>query len=133
MSKFSNINNIRTGGNTPGSGAGYSATTTDIKYMGQDDDRILVPSANPPPCNGHGSYKCVLPTYRNKEIYSRNMHKKVTFSNIVQVQTYQIYNRLKPKPCRRPADHKDMIHIEEEEEEDSNYSNYTGPFNASVV
>lgn len=115
------LSNKDTGGNTPGSGSGYATTTTNKQYMGQEDDRILRPSANPPPCTRQGSYKCVLPTYRNKDIYNRSMYQKVTFSNIVQVQTDEIYNKLEPKPCRRPANHKDMIHIEEE---DSNYSNH---------
>lgn len=74
-----NINNRQDGPNTNGNGAGYAATTgtgagyatstKDFQDLGQEDDRkYIVPSANPPPCQEQGPYKCVLPTYNNKNI-----------------------------------------------------------------
>ena len=53
------------------------------------------------------------------------MHKKVSFSNIVRVQTYQVYNWNENKACTRQADHSDMIHIEEEEEDNIKHKTCT--------
>jgi len=107
--------------NTEGTGAGYA---TSVKYnigysnnSGQDDGKMehIRPSAKPPP------HKCVLPTYTNKDVHSSNLHKKVSFSNTVQVQKYKVFDWHEYKPCKRKAERSEMIYIyiyiEEEEEE----------------
>jgi len=88
-------------------GAGYAP-------VGQDDeDQYIVPSANPPP------HKCVLPTYSYQDVYSSSLNKKVSFSNIAQVQKYKVYDWHGYKPCKKKADRTDMIYIEEEEKEEA--------------